>query len=106
MELDYEKFKETCIAEETKAKSKRITELQARKIGNHHLGSYGYTRKRPVWAKEDVQHETHGLPNLLEECNNPEERDFIKTQYKLDKKAWQWYTDAPMREFMRIKDWL
>ena len=54
---DFEKFKETCNEEAAKARSERGKQLQAKNMGNHRLGSRGYTGKRPVWAKEDAEHE-------------------------------------------------
>ena len=54
---DFEKFKETCNEEAAKARSERGKQLQAKNMGNHRLGSRGYTGKRPVWAKEDAERE-------------------------------------------------
>ena len=34
-------------------------------MGNHHLGSRGYTGKRPVSAKEDAERERQGIPDPL-----------------------------------------
>ena len=51
---DFEKFKETYNEEVVRARSERGKQLQANKMGNHRLGSRGYTGKRPVWAKEDT----------------------------------------------------
>ena len=57
---DFEKFKDTCNEEAAKARLERGKQLQAKNMGNHRLGSRGYTGKRPVWAKEDAECERQG----------------------------------------------
>ena len=71
-------------------------------MGNHHLRSRGYTGKRTVWAKEDVERERLGLPDPLAEFTDQQEHDFIKAWFKWDPIKKEFYTNGPMREFMRL----
>ena len=41
--------------------------LQKRNIGTHHLGSRGYGGKRSIWAKEDAEAASLGIPDPLAE---------------------------------------
>ena len=41
--------------------------LRERNIGSHHLGSRGYGGKRSIWAKEDAERESLGIPDPLAE---------------------------------------
>ena len=83
---DFEKFKETCNEEASKARSERGKQLQAMNMGNHRLGSRGYTVKRPVWAKEDAEHERRGIPDPLAEFTDQQEHDFIRARFSWDPK--------------------
>ena len=85
-EEEFEKFKDTCATEAAKAKAAKFKSLQQRNTGKHRLGSCGYLGKRPIWDKEDAEHEAAGLPNPLE-------RDFIRANYKWDKEKKIFYTD-------------
>ena len=49
--------------------------LQQRNIGCHHLGSRGYGGKRSIWAKEDAEAASLGIPDPLAEFAAPQERD-------------------------------
>jgi hypothetical protein len=40
-----------------------------------------------MWAKENAQHESEGLPDPLAEFTDPRERDFIRARYKFGKKT-------------------
>ena len=83
---DFEKFKETCNEEAAKARSERGKQLQAKNMGNHRLGSRGYTGKRPVWAKEDAERERQGIPDPLAEFTDQQEHDFIRDRFSWDPK--------------------
>ena len=45
--------------------------LQERNIGSHHLGSRGYGGKRSIWAKEDAEAVSLGIPDPLAEFTAP-----------------------------------
>ena len=81
---DFEKFKETCNEAAAKARSERGKQLQAKNMGNHRLGSRGYTGKRPVWAKEDAERERQGIPDPLAEFTDQQEHDFIRARFSWD----------------------
>ena len=66
----------------------------------HRLGSHGYEGKRAVWAKEDAERESHGMPDPLAEFTDPLEHDWIKARYKWDKVKKIFYTDPNTKEFM------
>jgi hypothetical protein len=83
---DFEKFKATCNEEAAKARSERGKQLQAKNMGNHRLGSRGYTGKRPVWAKEDAERERLGIPDPLAEFTDQQEHDFIRARFSWDPK--------------------
>ena len=76
--------------------------LQERNMGCHHLGSCGYTGKRPIWAKEDAECESLGIPDPLVEFTIPQERDVIRTRYRWDPVNKVFDTDAVTKEFMRL----
>jgi hypothetical protein len=76
--------------------------LQARNKPPHRLGSHGYEGKRHVWAKEDAERESHGIPDPLAEFTDPQERDWIRARYKWDPVKKIFYTDPNTREFMRL----
>ena len=71
-------------------------------MGNHRLGSRGYTGKRPVWAKEDAERECQGIPDPLAEFTDQQEHDFIRARFSWDPKKKIFFTDGPTRKFMRI----
>ena len=99
---DFEKIKETCNEEAAKARSERGKQLQAKNMENHCLGSRGYTRKRPVWAKEDTEGECLGIPDPLAEFTDQQEHDFITARFSWDPKKKIFFTDGPTRNFMRL----
>ena len=101
-EEEFEKFKDTCATEEAKLKSLKFKGLQERNTGSHRLGSRGYIGKRPIWDKENAEHEAAGIPDPLAEFTDPQERDFIRARYKWDPKNKVWSMDAPTRELMRL----
>ena len=80
-EEDFVKFLENCEREEVKAKSEKMKALQARNTPRHHLRSRGYEGKRHVWAKEDAERESHGIPHPLAEFTDPQERDWILARH-------------------------
>ena len=71
-------------------------------MGNHRLGSRGYTGKRPVWAKVDAERERQGIPDPLAEFTDQQEHDFIRARFYWDHKKKIFFTDWPTRKFMRI----
>ena len=72
-------------------------------MGNHRLGSRVYMGKRPVWAKEDAEHEHQGIPDPLAEFTDQQEHDFIGARFSLDpKKSLIFFTDGTTRKFMRL----
>ena len=52
-------------------KSKYMKGIQQRNIGCHHLGSRGYGEKRSLWAKEDAEAASLGIPDPLAEFTVP-----------------------------------
>ena len=68
---NFEIFKAACEAEAAKTKSKYMKGLQQRNMGRHHLGSRGYGRKRSIWAKQDTEAESLGIPDPLAEFTVP-----------------------------------
>ena len=99
---DFEKFKVTCNEEAAKARSEKGKQLQAKNMGNHRLGSHGYTGKRPVWAKEDTECEHLGIPDPLAEFAEQQEHDFMRARFSWDPKKKIFFNDTPTREFMRL----
>jgi hypothetical protein len=75
-EEEFEKFKETCTTDETKRKSEKFKGMQEKNTGSHRLGSHGYIGKRPIWDKEDAEHEAAGIPHPFAEFTDPQECDF------------------------------
>ena len=53
-------------------------------MGCHHLGSHGYAGKRSIWAKEDAEHESPGIPGPLAEFTVPREHDVLRARYRWD----------------------
>ena len=99
---DFERFKETCNEEAAKARSERGKQVQARNMGNHRLGSRGYTGKRPVWAKEDAECECQGIPDPLAKFTDQQEHDFIRDRFSWDPKKKIFLTNGLTRKFMRL----
>ena len=58
--------------------------LQQRNMGCHHLGSRGYGGKRSIWAKEDAERESLGIPDPLAEFTVPQERDVLRARHSWD----------------------
>ena len=54
--------------------------LQQRNIRCHHLGSRGYGGKRSIWAKEDAEAASLGIP----EFTVPQERDVLRARHRWD----------------------
>ena len=65
-EEQFQIFKAACEAEVAKKKSKYMKRLQERNMGCHHLGSRGYGGKRSIWAKEDAEAASLGIPDPLQ----------------------------------------
>ena len=78
---NFVKFLLNCAKEEVKAKSEKMKALQARNTPPHRLGSRGYEGKRHIWAKEDAERESHGIPDPLAEFTDPLEHDWIRARY-------------------------
>ena len=53
-------------------------------MGCHHLGSRGYCGKRSIWAKEDTERESLGIPDPLADFTDPQERDVLRARYHWD----------------------
>ena len=45
--------------------------FQQKNIGCHHLGSRGYGGKRSIWAKDDTEATSLGIPDPLAEFTVP-----------------------------------
>jgi hypothetical protein len=101
-EEQFEIFKKACVAEAAKEKSEYMKGLQERSMGCHHLGSCGYAGKRAIWAKEDAEHESLGIPDPLAVFTVPQERDVIRARYRWDLVNKVFKTDAVTKEFMRL----
>ena len=52
--------------------------FQQRKMGCHQLGSRGYGGKRSIWAEEDAEAASLGIPDPLAEFTVPRERDVLR----------------------------
>ena len=76
--------------------------LQQRNIGCHHLGSRGYGGKRSIWAKEDVEAASMGIPDPLVEFTIPQEHDVLRARYRWDLVKKIFETNAVTTEFMRL----
>ena len=101
-EDEFLKFKDTCATKVAKLRPAKFKGLQKRNTGKHHLGRRGYIGKRPIWDKEDAEHEAAGILDPLPELTDPQAYDFIRARYKWDSKKKVWSTDAPTRELMRL----
>ena len=76
--------------------------MQEKNMGTHHLGSLGYIGKRPIWDKEDAEHEATGLLDPFAKFTSPLEFDFIRARYKWDKEKKVFYMDNITRKLIRI----
>ena len=99
----FEIFKAACVAEAAKEKSKYMKGLQERNIGCHHLGSRCYGGKRSIWAKEDTERESLGIPDPLAEFSVPQERHVLKARHHWDPVKNVFETDPVTMEFMRLQ---
>ena len=91
-----------CVAEAAKEKSKYMKGIQERNMGCHDLGSRGYAGKRSIWAKEDAERESMGIPDPLAEFTVLQERDVLRARYRWDLVKKVFETDAVTMEFMRL----
>ena len=76
--------------------------LQQRNIRCHHLGSRGYCRKRSIWAKEDAEAESLGIPDPLAEFTVPQERDVLRAWHRWDPVKKVYKITPVITEFMRL----
>ena len=76
--------------------------LQQRNIGCHHLGSRGYGGKRSIWAKEDAEAASLGIPDPLADFTVPQERDVLRAWHRWDPVKKVFETNALTAEFMRL----
>ena len=76
--------------------------LQERNIGSHHLGSRGYGGKRSIWAKEDAEHESLGIPDPLADFTVLQERDVLRAWHHWDSVKKVFEMDPVTTEFMRL----
>ena len=74
--------------------------LQQRNMGRHHLGSRGYGGKRSIWAKEDAERESMGIPDPLADFTISQERDVLRARYHWDPVKKVFETDPVTTEFM------
>ena len=79
-----------------------MTGLQQRNIGCHHLRSRGYGGKRSIWAKEDAEAASLGIPDPLAEFTVSQERDFLRTRHLWDPVKKVFETNAVTTEFIRL----
>ena len=68
----------------------------------HHLGSRGYAGKRSIWAKEDAEHESLGIPDPLAEFIVPQGRDVLRARHRWDPVMKVFETNRVTTEFMRL----
>lgn len=71
-------------------------------MGCHHLRSRGYMGKRSIWAKEDAEHESLGIPDPLAEFTAPQEHDILRARYRWDPVKKVFEMDPITMEFMRL----
>ena len=76
--------------------------LQQRNMGCHHLGSRGYDGKRSIWAKEDAERESLGIPDPLAEFTVPQERDVLSARHRWAQVKKVLETNGLTTEFMRL----
>ena len=101
-EDQFQIFKEACEAEAAKNKSKYMKGLEQRNIGSHHLGSCGYRGKRSIWAKEDAEAASLGIPDPLAEFTVPQEHDVLRARHRWDPMKKVFETNGVTTEFMRL----
>ena len=85
-----------------KKKSKYMKGLQEKNIGSHHLGSRGDGGKRSIWAKEDVEVASLGIPYPLAEFTVSQERDVLRARHHWDPVKKVYETKPVITEFMRL----
>ena len=68
----------------------------------HHLGSRGYSGKRSIWAKEDAEATSLGIPDPLTEFTAPQECDVLRARHRWDPVKKVFETNAVTTEFMRL----
>jgi hypothetical protein len=61
--------------------------MPKKNLGNHNLGSRGYTGKEPVWKKEDEALEREGKPNPWNKFTDEKAKKFIRSRYHIDLKS-------------------
>ena len=71
--------------------------LQQRNIGCPHLGSRGYSGKRSIWAKEDAEAASLGIPDPLAEFTVPQEHDVLRARHRWDPVKKVFETDPDTR---------
>ena len=76
--------------------------IQQRNIRSHHLGSRGYGGKRSIWAKEDAEAASLGIPDPLPEFNVLQERDVLRARHHWDPVKKVFETDPITTEFLRL----
>ena len=76
--------------------------LQQRNMGCHHLESRGCGGKRSIWAKEDAERESLGIPDPLADFTVLQERDDLRARYHWDPDKKVFETDPVTMEFMRL----
>ena len=71
-------------------------------MGCHHLGSRGYGGKKSIWAKEDAERESLGIPDPLADFTVPQERDVLRARHHWDSVKKVLEMDPVTTEFMRL----
>ena len=82
--------------------------MRALNLGNHHLGSGGYTGKKPIWDKEDAEVARLGLPNMWHKITDEQVRNFVRSRYYLKPGTGEFVTDyADVLEFEKtlVSNW-
>ena len=82
--------------------SKWGLDQRKKNIGHHNLGSGGYRGKKPIWAKEDVERERQGLPNLFDKFPDEQTRNLIRSRYRQDPTTKDLTTDPRVKELERL----
>ena len=62
----------------------------------------GYAGKRSIWAKQDAESESLGIPDPLVEFTVPQERDILRAQHRWDPVKKVFEINAVTTEFMRL----
>ena len=76
--------------------------LQQKNIGCHHLGSRGYDGKRSIWAKEDAEAASLGIPDPLADFTVPQECDVLRARHRWDPVKKVYEKKPVITEFMRL----